>query len=418
MVRKTGTTTKEAKTTASGGYRKAARAMSAIPASLPATERIARGGVSPIPAKAAAYGLTALVEQQGPITAAAAHPNFSFHGGPVIKRPQVFSSFWGQSWSQAANKERANRLNQYLRDLLKSKYMNILSQYGVGAGAGAAGAFIKSSFIANVSGSLRDGDIRQIIQSGINNGVFPEPANPTNNVLVIFLGEGISVNEPAQGLILCEPAHDTAFGYHSFFTTVAGNPFYYSIIPALDNQCLTQTCPSDAGCSLHLAETQEQRQTQVASHEFAEMTTDPELNAWFDGSSGAENGDICNGESGTIQVEGRTWTVQRMYSKFDDVQSNGAAKCRTEPPNPLPRLSPGPPFAQPFALADAQQMQTVDQLLPLPTAYFDPQTGQAAMDEAELLEYVKRVFSPFSDEHIITDLPAFLREAADILSKG
>ncbi len=410
--------TTASKEKASKGNRTASRPTSAVTSSVPATERIARGGVSPIPAKAAAYGLTALVEQRAPVAAAAAHPNFTFHGGPVIKRPQVFSSFWGQSWSQAANKKRAERLNQYLQDLLKSKYMNILSQYGVGAGAGAAGAFVKSSFIANVTGSLRDSGIRQIIQTGINNGVFAEPSNPTNNVLVIFLGEGISVNEPAQGLVLCEPAHDTAFGYHSFFTTKAGNPFYYSIIPALDNECLTHTCPSDAGCSLHLAETQEQRQTQVASHEFAEMTTDPELNAWFDGSTGAENGDICNGESGTIKVEGRTWTVQRMYSKFDDVQSNGAAKCRTEPPNPLPRLSPGPPLAQPFALADAQQIQTLEQLLPLPAAHFDPQTGQAVMDEAELLAYVKKLFSPFSDEHIIADLPAFLREAADILSKG
>lgn len=415
MVAKTAT--KKGKASAGETHRTAARATSATPASIAATERIARGGVSPIPAKAAAYGLTALVEQHGPIITAAANPNFFFHGGPIVKRPQVFSSFWGQTWSKSENKKRADRLNQYLKDLLKSKYMNILTQYGVGAGAGAAGAFVKGSFIANVSGDLRDSDIRNIIQAGINSGVFPEPTNPTNNVLVIFLGEGIGVNEPAQGLILCEPAHDTAFGYHSFFTTQAGNPFYYSIIPALDDKCLKQTCPSDANCSLHLVETQEQRQTQVTSHEFAEMTTDPQLNAWFDGSTGAENGDICNGESGTITVEGRTWTVQRMYSKFDDVQSGGAAKCRTEPPNPLPRLSPGPPAAQPAALADAQQMQTINHLLPLPTAHFDPNTGQTTTDENELREYVKRIFSPFSDEHIITDLPAFLREAADILAK-
>jgi hypothetical protein len=53
------------------------------------------------------------------------------------------------------------------------------------------------------------------------------------------------------------------------------------------------------------------------------MVTDPELNAWFD-SDGSENGDICNGEPGTITVGANTWTVQRMYSKSDDVASNGA----------------------------------------------------------------------------------------------
>jgi hypothetical protein len=379
---------------------------------------VAWGGVSPIPAKAAAYGLTTVFEPpNAPTIAAAASPSFRWHGGPVVSRPQVFSSFWGQTWSKPANKQRANRLNQYLKDLLQSKYMNILTQYGVGAGAGAGGAFVKSTFIANVPVQLTDTRIRQIIQLGIDKGILPEPTALTNNVLIVFLGEGIAINEPAQQLILCEPAHDTAFGYHSFFTTKAGHPFYYSMIPALDDTCLKHTCPSDAGCSLHLSETQEQRQTQVTSHEFAEMVTDPQLNAWFDGTTGAENGDICNGESGTITVDGRTWTVQRMYSKFDDVKSNGSSFCLTEPASPLPRLSPGPPAAQPLSLADTQNMQSFARLLPLPTTHFDPETGAASLDEENLREYVTRVFRPFDDEHIIPDLSAFLREAADILSK-
>lgn len=418
MSYKADNTTEEVLTNTGAPQRNiASRVTSPTPASIAATERVARGGVSPIPAKAAAYGLTTLVEHHAPVLAAAAHPNFSFHGGPVIKRPRVFSSFWGQTWSQAANKTRAERLNQYLKDLLKSKYMNILSQYGVGAGAGVTGDFVGSTFIANVQGHITDGDIRRTIQSAIDNGVLPEPGKPTNNVLVIFLGEGIGVNEPAQGLILCEPAHDTAFGYHSFFTTKAGNQFYYSIIPALDDKCLKQTCPSDAGCSLHLVASQEQRQTQVTSHEFAEMTTDPELNAWFDGSTGAENGDICNGESGTITVEDRVWTVQRMYSKFDDVKSNGAVTCVTEPDEPLPRLSPGPPAALAADPSIAEQTQAASLLLPLPTVNFDPQTNQAVMDESKVEAYVQRVFGPLIDGNVISDLPGFLRKVADILSQ-
>jgi hypothetical protein len=413
MVRKAGANAKQAGVGVVEKSPTAARATGTVPASSSPAEKVAWGGVSPVPSKPAAYGLTALVERQGPVVTASASPNFSYHGGPVVKRPQVFSTFWGPTWSQPANKARAERLNQYLKDLLKSKYMNILSQYGVGAGA-----FVKSSFVANVAPELSDGDIRRVIQSGIDQGVFPEPSNPTNNVLVIFLGEGIAVNEPAQGLVLCEPAHDTAFGYHSFFKTKAGNPFYYSIIPSLNDKCLKQTCPSDAGCSLHLAATQEQRQTQVTSHEFAEMTTDPQLNAWFDAATGAENGDICNGESGTITVEGRVWTVQRMYSKFDDVKTNGAAHCVTEPASPLPLLSPGPAASHAAAPDGAARAEALEHLLPLPTAHFDPETGEARMDADELRDYLGRLFSPFRDEEIITDLPAFLREAADILSKG
>jgi hypothetical protein len=65
----------------------------------------------------------------------------------------------------------------------------------------------------------------------------------------------------------------------------------------------------------------------VASHEFSEMISDPQLNAWLDKLTGNENGDICNGNSGTIAVGANTWTVQRMYSKLDDMLSGGATTC-------------------------------------------------------------------------------------------
>ena len=142
--------------------------------------------------------------------------------------------------------------------------------------------------------------------------------------------------------MLCEPANDSAFGYHSLFTTSAGHKFYYAIVPALSYVCLQESCPgNDSGCSLHVAQPQEQRQTQVASHEFAEMTTDPELNAWVDPQAG-ENGDICNGESATITVGPNSWNVQRTYSKTDDVATEGQSYCIAEAPAPIPPLKPGP----------------------------------------------------------------------------
>jgi hypothetical protein len=121
---------------------------------------------------------------------------------------------------------------------------------------------------------------------------------------------------------------------------------------------------------LHITETQEQRQTQVTSHEYAEMVTDPQLTAWFE--PGAENGDICNGESATITVGPNTWTVQRMYSKFDDINSNGAVQCVVEPVNPIPKLAGGP--ASRLDLATQLKLMAPDsltRLLPLPSFHFD-----------------------------------------------
>jgi hypothetical protein len=305
-------------------------------------KRRPRGGVSPRRGVPATRDLE-VVKPPAAAPKAGTYPNFSNHGGPVISNPQVYTSFWGSLWSDAAHQTRAQRLSQFHADLLNSGFMNVLSQYGVGQGAGAAGAFVSSSFLPGIPNNLTDPQIQGIIQSTIDAGTLPEPTSPANLALIIYLDENTGVNDPQDQLVLCEPTHDTAFGYHSFFTTKAGNPFYYAIIPALTDACLSESCPgNDAGCSLHLAESQEQRQTQVASHEFAEMTTDPQLNAWYDPKAG-ENGDICNGESEVITVGANSWTVQKTYSKHDDEQSNGANYCLAQAPSPEPQLHTGGP---------------------------------------------------------------------------
>jgi hypothetical protein len=143
----------------------------------------------------------------------------------------------------------------------------------------------------------------------------------------MFLADNLGVEDPGFGVTMCEATNDNAFGYHWYFNTAAGHPCYYAIVPGLTNACLTSSCPSDAGCSLHLAETQEQRQTQVASHEIAEMISDPQLGSWTDTASGEENGDLCNGVQGSITVGPNTWKVQKMYSKYTDDFSGGALTC-------------------------------------------------------------------------------------------
>ncbi|HEY0433939.1 MAG TPA: hypothetical protein VGC95_08705, partial [Chitinophagaceae bacterium] len=113
-----------------------------------------------------------------------------------------------------------------------------------------------------------------------------------------------------------------------------------AIIPGLSNVCLQETCHDQNNCSLKRTQTQEARQTQVASHEFAEMISNPNGDAWFDDGDGNENGDICNGLPCTISVSGRTWTVQMMYSKFDDMNSQGNNSCILPPAAPIAPLLP------------------------------------------------------------------------------
>ena len=184
---------------------------------------------------------------------------------------------------------------------------------------------------------MSDGDIHTGIQTMIDRGLVPEPGAPSNMALVIFMDGSLEVNDSGVGVVMCEPQGDNAFGYHYYFTTHAGHRFYYSVVPWLDDLCLRESCPGgDGTCSLKLTQTQLQRQTQVASHEFSEMVTDPEISAWRDPGNGLENGDVCNGRSGAIAVAGRSWNVQQMYSRLADVE--GAAACILAPPAPLPSL--------------------------------------------------------------------------------
>jgi hypothetical protein len=261
-------------------------------------------------------------------------PGFRYHGGAVVLDPQLFAVFVGD-WTGAANQARADRLNQYLTDLVASPYMNILSQYG----CGTTGTFIGSALVANANHNLQETTIHQLIQAAITNGTIPEPTNH-NTCYILFLDDATGVKDRGLQIVMCEARSDNAFGYHNVFTTAANNPCNYAIIPGLSDNCLNETCHGSGTCSLQTTQTQEQRQTQVTSHEFSEMISNPKGDAWFDDSGGDENGDLCNGLPGTIAVAGRTWTVQRMYSKADDVATQGGTICILPPAQPIPPLVP------------------------------------------------------------------------------
>ncbi len=367
-----------------------------------------RGGVEEVP-------MVDVRAPAGPVSLA--HSDFIYNGGPVITCPLIYASFWGNRWlSDSAHLLEAGRLTQFLTDLVASQYMNVLSQYGVGSGAGS-GLFIQASFVHNVSSNLTDSNIHSTLQTCINNGVIPEPPhNNTTHVQIIFLDESVAVDDTGLGIVMCEASGDTAFGYHYDFKTAAGNPFYYAVIPWLDDNCLKHSCGSDSSCSLHLSQTPEQRRTQVTSHEFAEMVTDPKFTKGWYGPSSDENGDICNGEAGFITVGANTWDVQRQYSKHDDINSNGAVFCLLTAPSPYPKLSPGPSGLT-AAMATAQRIQAYSGFLPLPTVHFDHKTKKRSLDEKHLERYVKTIFYPLQHNNLFGDFPSVLRSVADLIDK-
>lgn len=366
------------------------------------------GGVSPKPAHGEAVMGKA-------VPAAPAHADFIWNGGPVLSCPMMYATFWGPSWtSSPSGLAEAARLSQFLQDIVNSQFMNVLSQYGVGNGPGT-GLFMQASFINNVASTISDTDIHNIIQGAINAGAIPEPpAKNTTHCVVIYLDSSIAVRDTSLGISMCEPSGDNAFGYHYFFTTAKGNSCYYSVIPSLDDTCLKNTGCGGGGCSLSLSQTQEQRRTQVTSHEFAEMATDPAFpSGWF-GPASDENGDICNGEADSITVGANVWDVQRTYSKTDDIATNGASFCRATAPSPIPKLSPGP-SAITAAMTSAQHFGNYKAFLPLPTAFFDAKSLQMTWDSKEVERYAHRFFYPLGASNVLGDFSGTLRQFADIL---
>jgi hypothetical protein len=268
-----------------------------------------------------------------------AFPNFRYRGGPVIHTPQVFCVFLGD-WTSAASQTRVTRINQFVVDMMNGDYMNLLAQYG----CGSTGNLVNHVFIPSTDQILNRNDIESIFQTAVDNLTLPEPAN-ASDVFLLFLDDSTGVDGTfgTDHIVMCEPTNDSAFGFHFHFTTTAGNALFYAVVPGLADACLTSSCPSDPNCSLHTAQTREQRQTQVLSHEFAEMISDPDVldnEGWTSSSGPHENGDICNGQNGTLTVGPNSWNVQLMYSKYHDQQTNGATTCLVGSSFALPSLLP------------------------------------------------------------------------------
>ncbi len=212
---------------------------------------------------------------------------------------------------------------------------------------------------------------------------------------MIYLDENTIINGGGRQLNF-PGAPDLA--YHDSFVTANGNPCIYAFMAYLPVNEVTW----------------------VASHEFAEAVTDPLYTAWTPDHAQHEIGDYCEGTNATITVSGRTWTVQTIWS-----DTNNA--CIAPPAAPIPALHPGPSCSGGGAgrspgvarsAFDASQIASVERVLPLPPIQFDVQSGTHAINPAAVNSFVKRLFHPLHHSDVVSDLPQFLRTAAELLEQS
>jgi hypothetical protein len=328
----------------------------------------------------------------------------TYAGGPIVACPQVYLSFWGPAWADSAHQQLASNLQQFHQDLIHSNFMNVLTQYGI-AGVGG-GAVIQSSFITWAPSTLTVASYTALIQSCIDAGAIPDPSSPTQQVFIVYLDENTEINDP-NNHILTKPAANHYAGYHDHFTTRSGGPFYYAFL-------------ANSGEALSI---EEALLTEGASHEFAEMITDPAYTAWTPDHGAHEICDQCDSQADTVTVGPNTWTIQKVWSDNDK-------KCVGQSPTPTAVIHPGPRAVRWWAEGADQGVVTQgrpriepsriashERVLPLPPIWLQEEPVTIVMHGKDMAHYLSKAFFPLRPERLVRDLPGLLRRFAEVAEK-
>jgi hypothetical protein len=219
-------------------------------------------------------------------------PNLIYHNGPVMTTaPAVTPIFWGKSWTTSAG-DKITGIETFYGGLNNSSYAHTTSEYTnssgshVSSGASVAPAIIDTS--AAPSGAPKTAailaEVAKEITAPVANGYYP-----------------VYVDTPRGRAGYC--------AWHSG-GTVNGVTVQFAFFFDLDG---------DPGCDPKDPSTVHSQGLEaianVSGHEFSEMTTDPQVNAWYD-SQGSENADKCAWTFGptTDNLGGTQWKVQGNWS--------------------------------------------------------------------------------------------------------
>ena len=230
-----------------------------------------------------------------------------YHGGPVLLNTKDVYLIWYGNWS---GNTATTILPKLITDLNGSKYFNINTTYTDGSGNPIKNS-IALSGSANDNYSqgtaLSDASIITIVSTAITNGL----AKDANGVYFVLTSS--DVNETSG---FC-----TAYcGWHNH-TTISGTDIKYAFVGNPDR------CPS--ACEAQSASSPNNNpgadgMTSVIAHELEEATTDPDLTAWWQTSTGQENADKCawkfgsestasNGSKYNMTMNGTEYLIQMNW---------------------------------------------------------------------------------------------------------
>jgi len=223
-----------------------------------------------------------------PVKAAAAAPQLTYRGGPLLTSVEVFTLFWGGGWQNTSASGLISQVNQFFSYIVTSTLLDQLSEYSVPGKTIGHGKFTGTLTITSpaLSSTVQDSDIQSLIQQQINSGAVPRPG--PNTLYIVLVESGVTVEQ--GGSASCQ----SFCGYHDSF----GSQIYYGVLPYPD--CSGCTAGQDVFTAL----------TVTTSHELCEAITDPVPGqGWYDDNNG-EIGDICAWKTRTVG----SYTVQQEWS--------------------------------------------------------------------------------------------------------
>ncbi len=230
-------------------------------------------------------------------------------GGPVQHSPRLYLIFWGSNWSSSALKSQLTSLYQ---GFASSSWEQILTQYWdaggyVGSNVTVAATYSDQSNPSNVTDASVQGEVASAIAAN-----HWQNAADAQFIVLPAPGTTYSPNFTVDG--------GSGFcGYHD--VDAAGS--VYDFIPYEGDAPFASECSGyDPGQPASIT-------SFVASHEFSEAATDPQLNAWFT-AGGYEIGDICaqpdNVDTLSFGVVTKLWDDAQLQCSDSDTATYGPAQ--------------------------------------------------------------------------------------------
>lgn len=223
-------------------------------------------------------------------------------GGSVLTKPVINNIYLGDYWNTAQGKSDAAHNDAFAADVMNSKYMDVLKQYGVGHGS-----FAGSSVMAGAAPkSVNESDIQAIVKKAIAAGGQSSDPQAIHTVVLppgTVLTDGSATSLQGLG------------GYHGSYKGADGKPVYYAAIVYGQGQN-----------GIDFNGKPQDNISVTESHEWAEACTDPDVNSpisgkklgWYNDNQGEVGDEAINAlplSQTTGTVDG--YAVQKEWSNQD-----------------------------------------------------------------------------------------------------